>query len=175
MRCTYQFHNIGYFQIGQKLYNEPPTSKLRFRQADMLDPKFAERNTNLQDRFHFVHTTNVIHLFDIKGQETFFRNLIYLAKPRGVIWGRQVGLAEDENVSAYRQPDGKGLRFTVNEFREFCFGISGWSPEEARFDAQLVKYDEIRAKRVDKQWVLQWSITVPRDKSSGYRILDSLG
>jgi len=137
----------------------------------MVGPKFAERNRDLEDGIHFVHTANVIHLFDMKGQETFFRNLIYLAKPGGVIWGRQVGLAEDDDISTYRQPDGKGLRFTTNEFREFCLGISGWNPEEARFDAQLVKYDEIRTKRVDKQWALQWSITVPWDSHLGIGFL----
>jgi hypothetical protein len=163
---------VGFFKLGHALYNEDEeTSNLRFRQADILDPKFADRTSDLHNRFHFVHTANVIHLFSLQDQETFFRNLIHLAKPGGVIWGRQVGLAEDDNILAYKQPEGKGARFTLREFRDFVLGITGWILADIQFEAQLVEYDELRAPRLDKKWVLQWSIHVPPGELAGDRIL----
>lgn len=74
-------------------------------------------------------------------------------------------------MNKFRQPEGKGMRFTIREFREFCsrmMGTKGWEnegdPEEGGFEARLVRYDEIRDKRVDKQWVLQWRVDVPRNR-----------
>lgn len=162
----------GFFNLGHVLYNESRNAAgFRFRQADMLDPKFSETNIDLQDAYHFVHTANVIHLFGLKDQEIFFRNLVYLAKPGGRIWGRQVGLQEDEFQSSYKQPDGKGARFTMKEFRNFCLEITRWSLADINFEAQLVRYEEIRAPRKDKQWVLQWSIQVSPRKLATDRIL----
>jgi hypothetical protein len=155
----------GFFNLGHVLYNESRNATgFRFRQADMLDPKFSETNSDLQDAYHFVHTANVIHLFGLKDQENFFRNLVYLAKPGGRVWGRQVGLQEDEFQSSYKQPDGKGARFMIKEYRNFCLEITRWSLADISFEAQLVRYDEIWAPRNDKQWVLQWSIQVPQKK-----------
>jgi cyclopropane fatty-acyl-phospholipid synthase-like methyltransferase len=132
----------------------------------MIDPNFPTRYPDLRHRFYFVHSANVIHLFGVAGQETFFRNLVHLAAPGGTIWGRQVGLAE-ESEECYRQPDGKGARFTINEFRELALRVGNWDEQDARYEAQLVKYDEIRAQRQDKAWVLQWSVKVPMEKEKG--------
>jgi hypothetical protein len=129
----------------------------------MLDPRFPQKNKDLQDAFDFVHTANVLHLFDVNNQEICFRNLVSLVKPRGIIWGRQVGLP-DAYKPSYKQPDGKGARFTIAEFRDFCLGIMHWSLADIEFEAQLVKYDELRIPREDGQWVLQWSIRVPERK-----------
>ncbi|KAL9110333.1 MAG: hypothetical protein Q9227_005064 [Pyrenula ochraceoflavens] len=161
-----------FFQLGRKLYNEDGrASKLRFRQEDMLSPKFIDETSDLCNRFDFVHTANVIHLFTPKNQETFFRNLLHLAKPAGTIWGRQVGLADDMNQAIYKHPEGKGSRFTISEFRAFIAGITGWTAEDMRFEAQLVEYDELRIQRVDKKWVLQWSIRVPEGRLARDRIM----
>lgn len=161
-----------FFKLGHDLYNEDEeSSRLRFRQADMLDPRFTERTSDLQNRFHFVHTANVIHLFNLRDQETFFRNLVHLTKPGGIIWGRQVGLAENTNQSIYKQPEGKGARFTIKEFRDFLLGITGWTSADMQFEAQLVEYDELRVPRVDKNWVLQWSIHIPAGKLARDRSL----
>ncbi|RAQ98581.1 haloacid dehalogenase domain-containing protein hydrolase [Stemphylium lycopersici] len=157
-----------FFHLGHRLYNEDKaSSSLQFRQVDMLDPNFKDKTRDLQHQFHFVHTANVIHLFDVGDQKTFFQNLVYLTKPGGIIWGRQVGLAEDNNQSLYKQPEGKGARFTIKEFRDFLRDTTGWILADMQFEAQLVEYDELRVRRMDKNWVLQWSIQVPvRDLSS---------
>jgi cyclopropane fatty-acyl-phospholipid synthase-like methyltransferase len=159
----------GYFDVGRTLYNEDPkSSKLRFRQADMLDSNFATKYPDLKNRFHFVHSANVIHLFGVAEQEVFFRNLVHLIKPGGTLWGRQVGLIEEFDAS-YRQPEGKGARFTVKEFGEMALRVGGWNEGDIQYDAQLVKYDEIRAQRKDKAWVLQWSVKTPAGKEKRMR------
>jgi len=62
-----------FFKLGCTLYNEDRESnKIRFYQADMLDPHFAQKNIDIQYKFDFVHTANVIHLFDRREQELFF-------------------------------------------------------------------------------------------------------
>lgn len=86
----------------------------RFRQVDVLAPHFFDKCRDLGDAFDFVHTANVIHLYDKAHQESFLRALAFLVKPGGVIWGRQVGIDEDESMSRYRQLEGKGVRFIVN-------------------------------------------------------------
>ncbi|OAL68878.1 hypothetical protein A7D00_7133 [Trichophyton violaceum] len=148
-----------FFDLGNMLYNEAQQC-FKFRHADMLDINFADKYSDLGKKFQFVHTANVLHLFSVKEQDIFFRNLIYLAKPGGIIWGRQVGLAANDHPS-FRQPEGKGYRFTILEFRDWCLKIAGWDAATAHFNAQLVEYDEIRAKREDKKWVLQWQLRVP--------------
>jgi hypothetical protein len=127
----------------------------------MLDPSFKHKTRNLRHCFDFVHTANVIHLFDMNDQKIFLQNLVHLAKPGGTIWGRQVGLAEDKNQSSYKQPAGKGARFTITDFRDFLLEVTGGALEDIQFKAQLVEYHELRMKRVDKNWVLQWSIRTP--------------
>lgn len=167
----------GYFNVGRTLYNEDlNASKLRFRQADLVDSNFAMKYPELGNRFHFVHSANVIHLFGIAKQEIFFRNLVHLVAPGGTIWGRQVGLTE-QFEKGYRQPEGKGARFTINEFRDLALRAGNWDEQEARYEAQLVKYDEIRAQRQDKAWVLQWSVKVPvaKEKGKGNGVEDCVG
>lgn len=157
----------SYFDVGRTLYNEDlATTKLHFQQADMINPDFPTKYPDLRDRFQFVHSANVIHLFEVAGQEIFFRNLVHLVAPGDTIWGRQVGLAE-EFEEGYRQPVGKGARFTINEFRDLVLDVGNWDEKDAQYEAQLVKYDEIWAQRQDKAWVLQWSVKVPVGKESG--------
>jgi hypothetical protein len=158
----------GFFNLGHILYDE--SSKLQLRQADMLDPGFKDKTRDLKHKFQFVHTANVIHLFDVVDQKTFFQNLVHLTKPGGIIWGRQVGLADDNNQWLYKQPEGKGARFTIKGFRDFLLDITGWNLADIQFEAQLVEYDELRVKRMDKNWVLQWSIHVPARDLSSHRI-----
>ncbi|KAF4971259.1 hypothetical protein FSARC_1881 [Fusarium sarcochroum] len=151
-----------FFTLGRALYNENENcSGPRFRQADMLQPKFGNKYGDLIQQFDAVHTSNVLHLFSREEQEVFFQNLILLTKPGGVIWGRQVGLAPKHPLD-YRQPDGKGFRFTVAEFRQWCLRVAGWDPVSVNVEAELVEYDDLRTKREDKKWVLQWKIQVPK-------------
>jgi hypothetical protein len=146
------------------LYNEKgPQNGPHFRCADLTDRNFTSTHSNLNRRFKFVHTANVLHLFDVGKQEVFFRNLIFMTEPGGIIWGRQVGLAPN-HLAQYRQPLGKGYRFTLKEFRDWCLNIGGWEAADAQFHAQLVEYDEIRGKRLDKNWVLQWRVIVPESR-----------
>ncbi|KAJ5415511.1 hypothetical protein N7465_004206 [Penicillium sp. CMV-2018d] len=158
-----------YFDVGRTLYNEDlSTTKLRFHKADLVDPKFPSKFPELKDRFYFVHSANVIHLFGFGEQEIFFRNLVHLVKPAGTIWGRQVGLNEDDE-ERYKQPEGKGARFTISDFREMALQAGNWREQDVRYEARLVKYDDIRVKRKDKAWVLQWLLKVPVDKWKGIR------
>ena len=140
---------------------------VRFRQADVLSPHFFDKCSDLRDAFDFVHTANVIHLYDEAHQESFLRALAFLVKPGGVIWGRQVGIDEDESMSRYRQPEGKGVRFTVNQFRQLWSQATGWDTAQAQFEAMLTSYDELRTPRVDKRFSMQWIIRAPVDKTSG--------
>lgn len=45
---------------------------------------------------------------------------------RGDIGGRQVGIEEDDSIGRYRQPEGKGVRFTVNQLRQLWSRAMGW-------------------------------------------------
>ncbi|KOS20768.1 hypothetical protein ESCO_004370 [Escovopsis weberi] len=154
-----------FFDLGRMLYDEGQTGpKPTFRHADLVDREFPQRHPDLRHRFDLVHSANVIHLFDVEDQDAFFRNLVFLAKPGDTIFGRQVGLAADHPAS-YRQPEGKGYRFTALEFRDWCLRIGGWDAEGVDgpvFEAQVVQYDEIRLKRADTGWVLQWRVRVPK-------------
>jgi hypothetical protein len=132
----------------------------------------ASRNADLNSRFDFVHSANVIHLFAPAQQVCFFTALAFLAKPGGLIWGRQVGLSEDDLVNGYRQPSGKGARFTAAEFKALIYEATGWAEDEAAYEHQLVEYEELRVARQDKRWVLQWSVRVPLDKEPKTRFTE---
>ena len=156
----------GFIELGFVLYNQPGWSLgARFRQADVLEPHFFDKRNDLADAFDFVHTANVIHLYDEAHQETFLRALAFLVKPGGIIWGRQVGIDEDESMSRYRQPEGKGVRFTVNQFRQLWFRATGWDTAQAQFEAMLTPYDELRSSRADKRFSMHWSLRAPVDKT----------
>ncbi|KAL9126119.1 MAG: hypothetical protein Q9217_004780 [Psora testacea] len=157
---------------GFVLYNQPGWALgPRFRQADVLEPHFFDKCSDLANAFDFVHTANVIHLYDEAHQEAFLRALAFLAKPGGMIWGRQVGINEDHCMSRYRQPEGKGVRFTVNQFRQLWSRATGWDTAQAQFEATLTPYEELRSPRADKRFSMQWSIRAPADKTR-WKILD---
>ena len=147
------------------MYNEYSKSPFEFREADVLSKDFCRLNASLESTFDFVHSANVIHLFSAAQQTQFFNIMAFLAKPGGCIWGRQVGLLEDENTESYRRPSGKGARFTASEFKSMIIEATGWDGDEIDYQAHMVKYTELRDARKDKGWVLQWSIRVPKDKS----------
>jgi len=152
---------IGFMQLGFSLYNQAPNGfGAQFREADVLHPRFFEECSDLAGRFDFVHTANVIHLYDEAQQEAFLRALSFLVKPGGLIWGRQVGIVED-STHQYRQPEGKGARFTVNQFRLLWLAATGWNSALTHFEAILVPYDELRSPRADKRLSMQWSVRAP--------------
>jgi hypothetical protein len=121
----------------------------------------------LADQFDFVHSANVIHLFDECHQEQFLRSLAFLVRPGGMIWGRQVGLEDNDLALPYRQPEGKGARFTMNEFQKLWANATGWDTGGGRFTAKLVEYDELKIPRADKRWSMQWTLRAPAEKASG--------
>ncbi len=82
------------------------------------DLTFFDECSDLGDAFDFVHTANVIHLYDEAHQKLFLRALAFLVKPDGIVWGRQIGIDKDKSMSRYQQPEGKAVRFTVNQFRQ---------------------------------------------------------
>lgn len=126
----------------------------------MLHPKFSDEYSDLIHKFVVVHTANVLHLFDTEQQGIFCKKLALLVKPGSVIWGRQVGLAPG-HPPGFRQPEGKGYRFTVVEFRNWCLRIAGWDAESAEFEGQLVEYEDICVKRGDKRWVCNGKSAYP--------------
>lgn len=134
-------------------------------EADILNPEFCRKHCDLGNSFHFVHTANVLHLFDDSKQFKFLQNLAFLVKPGGVVWGRQVGL-QDEAPEHYRQPAGKGSRFTLNGFRKLWQRATGWEMGEGMYMASLVSYSDLRLSRQDKEFSLEWCIRVPREKYS---------
>ena len=154
---------IGFVHLGFSLYNQARYGfGVQFREANVLGPQFYEKCSDLAGRFDFVHTANVIHLYGEAQQEAFLLALGFLVKPGGLIWGRQVGIAEDfKSNKQYRQPDGKGARFTVNEFRLLWLRATGWDSASIHFEASLVPYDELRSPRADKRWSMQWSVRAP--------------
>ena len=167
---------LGFIKLGYTLYNQRPQDLgVRFREADVLDPGFFKQCKDLGGQFDFVHSANVIHLFDEIQQEAFAQVLAFLVKPGGTIWGRQVGLEDDIDDEAatnhLRQPEGKGKRFTIAQFRRLWLRATGWDAKRLEFEAELVPYDELRDQRVDKRFVLQWSICAPLDDRTS-RILD---
>ena len=158
----------AFIHLGFILYNQPGWSLgARFRQADVLGPHFFDECKDLADAFDFVHTANVVHLYDEAHQESFLRALAFLVKPGGMIWGRQVGLEEDESRSHYRQPEGKGVRFTVNGFRQLWSRATNWDTAQAQFEAILTPYDELRSPQANKRFSMQWSIRAPVHKTEG--------
>ena len=150
------------------MYSQRPgKSAVRFREADVLDPQFRETCSDLAGQFDFVHSANVIHLFDEDNQEQFLRSLAFLAKPGGPVWGRPVGLEDNSLAPQYRQPEGKGARFTVNRFRKLWARATGWDMADGRFTANLVAYDELQILRADKRWSMQWTVRAPAENAPG--------
>lgn len=166
---------LGFIKLGVLLYNHRPQDlEVQFRQADVLDPGFFKDGKDLAGQFDFVHSANVIHLFDESQQEAFAQALAFLVKPGRIIWGRQVGLEDNEDApDRFRQPEGKGMRFTITRFRQLWLRATGWDAATLKYEAELVTYDELRDQRPDKQFALQWSIRAPMDEQSG-RILSEI-
>ena len=163
---------IGFFEVSEMLYNEDSASRgFEFRQADILAKNFISRNADLVSRFDFVHSANVIHLYSPVQQVRFLAAMAFLAMPGGLMWGRQVGLSEDDLVDGYRQPSGKGARFTAAEFKSVILQATGWAEEDVAYVHRLVKYEELRIARKAKRWVLQWSVQVPLDKEPKLRLV----
>jgi hypothetical protein len=159
--------------VGRVLYNDLRTSTApSFRQADVLAKSFQSDNPDLESKFDFVHSANVIHLFSPNQQLHFLRALVFLAKPGGLLWGRQVGLREDENMQRYRQPDGKGARFTAQEFESLIEQATGWDKSSFDYEGRLLRYHELRNPRPDKDWVLQWRVRVPVTKQVIPRVVE---
>ena len=80
-----------------------------------------------------------------------------------MIWGCQVGL-EDKSPNQYRQPEGKGTRFTVSQFQQLWLRSTGWEASMVDFGAALVPYNDLRVAREDKSWSMQWSIRNRKDQ-----------
>ena len=163
----------GFVQLGYTLYNDRPKDlRVQFLEIDVLDPDFFKKYKQFAGTFDFVHSANVIHLFNEPQQESFIRALAFLVKPGGLVWGRQVGLedpSDDEQNThrAFRQPQGKGVRFTVMEFRQLWLRATGWDSTAVVYEAELAPYEELRVRKDDKRFVLQWSIRVPIDHHAG--------
>ena len=156
------------------MYNEGDTPSIKFKQADALDPLFCACNASLESKFDFVHSANVVHLFQAEGQLAFIRSMAFLAKPGGLMWGCQVGLANGPDGAKYKQEEGKGTRFTAGEFKELILDATGWREEDIIYRFELVAYNELRVAKPGKNWVLQWSVRVPLDKTPGARRITEL-
>ena len=157
---------LGFIELGYSLYNHGPQDLgVRFCNADVLDPGFFLKCKHLAGQFDFVHSANVIHLFEENQQEAFAQALAFLVKPGGLIWGRQVGLEADEHgeaiIDRFRQPEGKGVRYTIVQFRRLWLRATGWDAKTLVFEAELVPYDELRDRRADKSFMLQWCLRAP--------------
>ncbi|KAG1817400.1 hypothetical protein EV424DRAFT_1624033 [Suillus variegatus] len=163
-----------FFDIGRLMYNEGDTPSIKFKQTDALDPLLCERNASLESKFDFVHSANVVHLFQTEGQLAFIRSMAFLAKPGGLMWDRQVGLANGPDGAKYKHEEGKGTRFTADEFKELILDATGWREEDIIYRSELVAYSELRMAKPDKNWVLQWSVRVPFDKTPGARRITEL-
>ena len=169
----------GFVQLGYNLYNDRPEDLgVRFLEIDVLDQDFFQKCKKFAGKFDLVHSANVIHLFDESQQASFIRALAFLVKPGGLVWGRQVGLedpSDDEKTihRAFRQPEGKGVRFTMVQFRQLWLRATGWDPTSIVYDAELVPYEELRVRKDDKRFVLQWSVRAPMDHHAGTgRVVD---
>ncbi|KAK4063519.1 uncharacterized protein Triagg1_9396 [Trichoderma aggressivum f. europaeum] len=115
-----------FFTIGFALYNQNRTdSPTTFVQANILDPDFTRRFSHLKGKFDYVHSANVIHLFDYASQVAFLRALAFLAKPGGLVWGRQVTETEDSPTRSVKL-EGKGERFTPVEFMRMWTTATGF-------------------------------------------------
>ncbi len=80
-----KYHNnkwrTGYFAVGCQMYNQDEKSfRLRFVEVDMLATDFFHRNEHLKVQFDYVHTANVIHLFNEEQQMRFIIALAFLVK-----------------------------------------------------------------------------------------------
>ena len=163
---------LGFIKLGYTLYNHRPQDLgVQFREADVLDSGFFKKCKDLAGRFDFVHSANVIHLYDESQQETFLQALAFLVKPGGIVWGRQVGLDDNDDnkeaTSRFRQPKGKGMRFNIAQFRQLWLRATGWDAKMLKYEAVLVPYNELRDQRADKRFVLQWSVRAPMDDQWG--------
>lgn len=157
------------------MYNDTSKPPFKFRQIDVLSKDFYAKNARLESCFDFVHSANVLHLFDPDKQLQFLQVMAFLVKPGGCLWGRQVGLADDEDRTIYRQPSGKGARFSASEFKALVLDATGWAEDDIVYQSQLVEYTELRDARRHKKWVLQWSVRIPLSKKpQQYRFAEVL-
>ncbi|KAK3935311.1 S-adenosyl-L-methionine-dependent methyltransferase [Diplogelasinospora grovesii] len=149
-----------FFNVGYSLYNQSPADfPVTFLQADILSPDFPRRFAHLRAQFDYVHSANVVHLFDYEGQLTFLRHLAFLVKPGGLVWGRQVGEADDSPTRSLRL-EGKGDRFTPSEFMRMWRDASGLAGD-MDWTSRLVPYDELRLVPDYKKNSLEWAVRMP--------------
>jgi len=150
-----------FYNIGLSLFNQTPRSfGIRFVQADILSVDFYTRYAHLAGQFDYVHSANVIHLFDADTQHRFAQVLSFLCKPGGIIWGRQVGESDDSATRGLKI-EGKGHRFTANEFRRMWLDSTGWDQIDIEFESRLVRYEEMRLLPEYKRNSLEWVVKVP--------------
>lgn len=167
---TDPFHT-GFFSIGLAMYNQTSeTFPVRFVEANLIEPNFAGKYAHLRGQFDYVHSANVIHLFNYEEQMTFLRNLAFLAKPGALLFGRQVGEAEDSPTLSLRI-EGKGERFTPNQFRQMWVDATGSQADG--WESRLVEYDELRLARDYKKHSLEWMVKAPdRLSTDDQRVMD---
>jgi hypothetical protein len=141
------------------MYNQTPeTFPVQFIEANVLDPNFTEKYAHLRGQFDYVHSANVIHLFHYEDQIIFLRNLAFMAKAGGQLFGRQVGEAEDSPTLSVRI-EGKGDRFTPNQFRQMWVDATGSQADG--WESRLVNYDELRLAQGYKKHSLEWTVRAP--------------
>lgn len=163
-----------FFTIGLSLYNQPTKAfPITFIAADVLDPRFFKRHSNLRARFEYVYSANVVHLFDYNNQIAFLRVLAFLTKPGGLIWGRQVG-EEETSATHSVKLEGKGERFTPNEFRRMWMEAIGVKTNDLEWMSRLVPYDELRLVKDYKRLSMEWALRMPSEPRSRAKGLSRL-
>lgn len=81
----------------------------------------------------------------------------------------RVGQWTTADGAKYKHDEGKGTRFTAGEFKELILDATGWRKEDIIYRSELVAYNELRIAKPGNNWVLQWSVRVPFDKTPGAR------
>ncbi|KAF6815893.1 hypothetical protein CPLU01_14004 [Colletotrichum plurivorum] len=156
----------GFFGLGCALYNDGRSLRgLRFQQADMLQPKFAERYHGLVRRFDVIHTANVLHLFDTEAQDVLFHNLVLLARPGAVISGRQVG-----RKAPWQYLPAMGTKSTVlvtfqhiPKHHDIKMNFSALLSDEFSISCGTVTVDLARRKALLVRWREEGQHTLPPD------------
>ncbi|KAH0175016.1 hypothetical protein KCU67_g470, partial [Aureobasidium melanogenum] len=144
--------------------------KVQLVDADVLAPNFFERHHHLEGKFDFVHSANVIHLFNREQQLRFIAALAFLVKPGGLVWGRQVG-EHDDSPTRGKKIDGKVDRFTPAELMGMWVEATGWSAVSLEYRSRLVAYDELR-HIPDYKLSIEWTIRVGTSRSRNRLLIE---
>jgi len=77
----------GYWEFGKELFGDKDTLKVNNLFTDVSSPTFGEENSILKNKFNFIYTGAVLHVFAKDEAERFVKNIYDMLASGGTYFG----------------------------------------------------------------------------------------